>query len=140
MTPLILQVYQLIEAGFKATDADMQRATGTACWLPPLVDGRRMQQEGQRILSSHHGARPDSAMRSQACARLNALPEILQDGIEDYIALLTVSLSRLYSLNWVYRSRVAWCIPTNTCLAQTMDRLNSSLPSPVKAIKQNCGH
>lgn len=79
--------------GLQDHDGGMQRATDTACWLSPLVDERRVQQEGHRILSSHHGARPDLAMRSQACAMLNALPEILQDGIEGYIALLTGLLS-----------------------------------------------
>lgn len=29
--------------GLQDHDAGMQRATDIACWLPPLVDGRRVQ-------------------------------------------------------------------------------------------------
>lgn len=95
MTPLMPQVWPLIEAGLQDHDAGVRRATCTAV-------GCLCEWVEDECISKHAALVPaimalvaDPATQRQACTALDALLEILQDVIEGYLALLMERLSGL---------------------------------------------
>lgn len=95
MTPLMPQVSLLIESGLQYQDAGVRRATCTAI-------GCLCEWVEDECVSNHATLVPaimalvaDPETQRQACTALDALLEILQDVIENYLALLMERLSGL---------------------------------------------
>jgi hypothetical protein len=95
MTPIMNQVWPIIEAGLQDVDSSVRRATciAVSCLCEWLED--ECSSKHATLIPAIMNLVHDPATQRSACTALDALLEILQDVIDQYLNLIMEQLSNL---------------------------------------------